>query len=193
MRLASNPRKDCRRRNNNFAPGDGKTRVSPSGLQAGKNPPGAFNKTKAKQMKFKIQIKRPDGTTLHGTLGAKDAATAKTYLNLPKGFKLALCEEVAATHACFYDADFDKMTIAPTSTTVVFRPDRRVDGAASLSNEQRADNGLVCLENVIDFHESDKETAVSDLLANLRHLCDREEIDFDHCLDMANRNWSAER
>lgn len=40
--------------------------------------------------------------------------------------------------------------------------------------------------------DEDIETQVSDLLADLRHLCDVREVDFDACLDRASFHYTEE-
>lgn len=71
-----------------------------------------------------------------------------------------------------------------------FNP-RKKDG--SLTNAQRAANGELCTSHVFDFEENDLTTAISDLLANVMHLCDREEIEFSDCVRRAENNYFEER
>jgi hypothetical protein len=69
----------------------------------------------------------------------------------------------------------------------------KTDDGSDLTNGQRAQNAADCLKHVFDFDENDKDTAVSDLLANLMHLCDRENVDFADCLRRADNNYQAEK
>lgn len=52
---------------------------------------------------------------------------------------------------------------------------------------ERAYRTLLCYDAVVD-----RETALADLLADLRHLCDQAGYDWDYALSTAFLNYNAE-
>jgi hypothetical protein len=62
-------------------------------------------------------------------------------------------------------------------------------------NNERAKWARKALGNFSEITGCDKEDALSDLLCNLMHMCDRESgqgFDFEEALDRARRNYQAE-
>jgi hypothetical protein len=70
---------------------------------------------------------------------------------------------------------------------------RKRGSPCSPTNGQNANNGLKCVSQVQDYGKEDLTTHITDTLTNIRHLCDREGIDFEDALDSANLHWGAER
>lgn len=73
-----------------------------------------------------------------------------------------------------------------------FNPEKK-EVNSPLTNMERADNGLACVEEVFDFSSNDIECAVGDCLANIFHLCDRDGLDVDRVIRSAKMHWQAER
>lgn len=73
-----------------------------------------------------------------------------------------------------------------------FNPSKKAQDSP-LTNGERADNGQECLSHVFDYAENDATTALEDMLANLLHFCDREDIDFDAAVSTAKMHWQSER
>jgi hypothetical protein len=59
-----------------------------------------------------------------------------------------------------------------------------------MTNDSRADRALNAVET--DCDNNDLQTKIADLLANLQHLCRREEIDFEECLESGRMHFEAE-
>jgi hypothetical protein len=59
-------------------------------------------------------------------------------------------------------------------------------------NDDRAEWAETALEAFMAVCKTDESDAVADLLANLRHYCDRNDLDFDAELSRANMNYEAE-
>ena len=64
-----------------------------------------------------------------------------------------------------------------------------------MTNGRRADRAedAVMAWMADDRPDPTYDTAVQDLLNDLMHLCDREQIDFDHALQWARSNYEEER
>lgn len=61
------------------------------------------------------------------------------------------------------------------------------------TNDERADKALDALAHYADIcNDRVDGTDVVDLLTDLMHLCDREEVDFDMALRDAQMNFEAE-
>lgn len=60
------------------------------------------------------------------------------------------------------------------------------------TNEGRADAGQRALDAFADQTSTHEEEALGDLLANLRHLCDRNRIDWQELLVYVDRTHSDE-
>jgi hypothetical protein len=72
----------------------------------------------------------------------------------------------------------------------MFNPNKKTGG---LTNATRAGTAEVAL---LPFREGGNNTmseAMTDLITNLRHLCDREKIDFTHILILSEHHWQSER
>ncbi len=59
----------------------------------------------------------------------------------------------------------------------------------TVSNEERATRA----ENALTFYEDVPEANVTDLLADLRHYCDRAGIDFDGAVQDSEMHHAAEK
>lgn len=63
-------------------------------------------------------------------------------------------------------------------------------------NDRRADRASATLafftERAYDGNSEETETAIADLLSDLRHLARRYDVDIDRAWDLAESNWSAE-
>jgi len=64
-------------------------------------------KTMRVPLKFKVQVSRRDGSTVHGVIRAFSHHAAIEQLRLPVGYSLAKCEEIPVHQACFFDREFD--------------------------------------------------------------------------------------
>lgn len=65
--------------------------------------------------KFKVQVSRPDNSTIHGVLYANTRGQALEQLSLPTGYTLASCTEISLHQACFYDREFQCCLAKPES------------------------------------------------------------------------------
>jgi len=63
---------------------------------------------------------------------------------------------------------------------------------AAPNNMTRADEAMDVLRELMQT-EDDTETAMIDLLTNLRHLCRREHYNFQHALYWSRRHYHAEQ
>jgi hypothetical protein len=59
-------------------------------------------------------------------------------------------------------------------------------------NDDRSSWAEAALQSFMDCTGSDQEDALSDLLADLRHWCDRNNDDFDAALERARGHYEAE-
>ena len=85
-----------------------------------------------------------------------------------------------------------------TAKSFKFQPDRRDpdDPTALCTNAMRANTAAVAVEAACQIRgemEHVGEDEISDLLADLGHLCDREGLDFTTLVNTATGNWRAER
>ena len=63
------------------------------------------------------------------------------------------------------------------------------------TNEDRAEWALLAVESfrhVVNMGGEDLDTVISDLLADLRHLADSEDLDFEEMLQWAYAHYEAE-
>lgn len=85
-----------------------------------------------------------------------------------------------------------------TAQNFKFRPDRRDpdDPTTTRTNEMRANTAAGAVEAACSINREKSridEDTISDLLADLAHLCDREGLDYTTLANRANVNWRAER
>jgi len=59
------------------------------------------------------------------------------------------------------------------------------------ANRDRAESARAAMD-AADLHD-DPEGDVGDMLANLRHYCDQEELDFDHLVERSAVHHEAEK
>lgn len=75
-----------------------------------------------------------------------------------------------------------------------FRPERH---EGSNTNDERATRAEAALTAYVaalkDASSMNDEDTIADILCDIRHFCDREEIDFDAALKSSELNWEAER
>ena len=78
----------------------------------------------------------------------------------------------------------------------IWNPDFDLDGTG-ITNEKRAqwaERAVAGYENAkCPCMRSDPESCIQDLLTDLRHLCDREDVDWDRMLRMVDIHHSEER
>lgn len=82
-----------------------------------------------------------------------------------------------------------------TAQNFKFRPLRR-DPTTTRTNEMRANTAAGAVEVACSINREKSridEDTISDLLADLAHLCDREGLDYTTLANRANVNWRAER
>jgi hypothetical protein len=60
----------------------------------------------------------------------------------------------------------------------------------ALNNDDRAERAKVALQ--IYLEEWDARTGVVDLLSDLMHYCNREDVDFEGCIEMSTVHFNAE-
>ena len=81
-------------------------------------------------------------------------------------------------------------------TPFEFRAERReaTDGAIRVfSNRELAEHASTMLALVHDSQVLDGVETLTDALTNILHWCDREQVDFERCLEMARTHHQAER
>ena len=61
-----------------------------------------------------------------------------------------------------------------------------------LTNADRAINGEKLIRAIADRDDADAETLVIDALADIMHLCERDQVDFNRCLAMAFQHYCEE-
>lgn len=71
-----------------------------------------------------------------------------------------------------------------------FRPNKDIDGSG-FTNDVRADRALEALDAWAAGYKVDEDT-YRDLLNDLMHLCDRDNLDFAKLLSMARRTYEDE-
>ncbi len=77
---------------------------------------------------------------------------------------------------------------------MTFRADHQNEDAP-FTNADRAEHAECALEafNSARDDSDDYEADITDLIADLGHLCDKQDVDFESVLRMAKENWEAER
>lgn len=122
--------------------------------------------------RFKVQIQKPTGGTMHGGLWALTQEAAKAMLWLPKGYAVSI-EEVTPFRAIFWDEAFLDHVLAPVVTqapgqfqpmtaqagTTGHLPDGEAistSDAVKLANQRLAQVEALrqCLERVAKFAEA---------------------------------------
>jgi len=86
------------------------------------------------------------------------------------------------------------MAQEPKETKMTFRPDHQNEDS-SWTNRDRTEHAACALDayNTSRDDTDTLETDVIDLIADLGHLCDARDVDFEAVLRMAKENWEAER
>jgi len=72
----------------------------------------------------------------------------------------------------------------------MFNPNKKIGG---LTNATRANTAQIAL---LPFQEGGRQSldeAMTDFLTSLRHLCDREKIDFTRIIVLSEHHWQSER
>ena len=59
-------------------------------------------------------------------------------------------------------------------------------------NDRRSVRANTALEAYIEATGTDHDDALTDLIADLLHWCDRNQFDFDACLEQARRHYAGE-
>ena len=67
--------------------------------------------------KFKVQVSRPDGSTIHGGVLAVDREEAAGLVHLKPGYSLKLVEELPSNQAYFFDKEFEQFIDAKPPLT----------------------------------------------------------------------------
>ncbi len=62
-----------------------------------------------------------------------------------------------------------------------------------MANNEKADRALGCLWDHPAFESEDIEASITDLITDLRHLADREELDWERISRMAEGHFEEER
>jgi hypothetical protein len=77
---------------------------------------------------------------------------------------------------------------------MTFNPDKSEGGQSNETRSDRAAAALVAYcETLKDASQIDDEDTIADLLCDLRHHCDKYEIDFSAALRSSEINWEGER
>jgi hypothetical protein len=131
--------------------------------------------------------------------------TIKQYATLPEGFELVTTGKVRrgdlvhyAGTTCIEDCAGligKPATLAGSKVyrkgATDFKPNYRVDGPDTPSNGERANRAALALKAYIGSEEPD-EANLSDLLSDLRHLADRDGIDFAREFERATARYLEE-